>query len=101
MFVAYDGHSTAATIALAAVGRCDRMSCAELVRLQRRTDEQLVDRHPGGLRHGVEDARSDVLGPQGVVVVVRLAAALADRLVADVVRELGANGTRLDQRHPN
>jgi hypothetical protein len=49
MFVAYDGHSTAATIALAAVGRCERMSCAGLVRLQRRTDEQLGDRHPGGL----------------------------------------------------
>ena len=49
MFVAYDGRSTAATIALTAVGRCERMSCAELVGLQRRTDEQLVDRHPGGL----------------------------------------------------
>src|SRR5215210_1944612 len=65
-----------------------------------RADEELVDAYALGLGHGVDYGVRDVFRLQPLQV-HEAAEALAGVLVRDVVRELGVNGPRPHDRHPD
>jgi hypothetical protein len=67
---------------------------------QGRSDEDLVDAHPLGLGHGVDYGVRDVFRLQPLQV-HEAAEALPGVLVCYVIRELGVNGPRPHDRHPD